>query len=92
MPGQDSLPSDATSERHQQQYQSWTFLDDGEPDSEYPEVEQGVKGVRLEKLTVLKAEGDLNNYEEWEADNRGAFEGDPNRFTTGAKRICGSTR
>jgi len=42
---------------------SWTFGDDGEPDSDYPEPVPGQKGIRVdEKITSNTFDGDLNRY------------------------------
>jgi hypothetical protein len=40
----------------------WTLEDDGEPDIDFPQPVPGEKGVKIERLTVLRHDGGLVNY------------------------------
>jgi len=70
------------------QAEAWSYDADGEPDSDYPVLQPGLKGVKIDnKITQLKVDGGLANFNLWRGDLRNAFTGDPNRFTTGGSRI-----
>lgn len=65
----------------------YTYYDDGEPDSDFPEVTPGIKGLKVEKITKLKTNSNRTNFKAWENDLRRAFKGDPNRFFDGQRRV-----
>lgn len=65
-----------------------SYEDDGESDSDSPSPIPGWKGIKFDnKIAQLKQGGGLSNFNLWLNDLRLAFEGDPNRFPTGATRI-----
>ena len=67
---------------------NWSYDADGEPDSDYPAPQPGLKGIKIDsRITQLKVDGGLGNFNLWRGDLRNAFTGDPNRFTTGGSRI-----
>jgi hypothetical protein len=66
-----------------------TFLDDDEADSDYPMYNPQRKGVKLDnKITELRPNGGLTNYNLWKNSLRSAFGSDPNRFLAGESRIA----
>ena len=69
----------------------WTLEDDGEPDLDFPQPVPGEKGVKIERLTVLRHDGGLVNYHNWLSDVTRAFKADPARFNTAVKRVVFAT-
>ena len=69
----------------------WTLDDDGEPDMEFPQPVLGEKGVKIERLTTLRQDGGLVNYQNWLSDVNRAFKADPARFNAAVKRIVFAT-
>jgi hypothetical protein len=69
----------------------WTLDDDGEPDMEFPQPVPGEKGVKIERLTTLRHDGGLVNYQNWLSDVNRAFKADPARFNAAVKRIVFAT-
>ncbi|KAN0078790.1 hypothetical protein V8E54_005303 [Elaphomyces granulatus] len=69
----------------------WTLEDDGEPDIDFPQPVPGEKGVKIDRLTILRHDGGLVNYHNWLSDVTRAFKADPARFNAAVKRVVFAT-
>ena len=73
------------------QVTEWTLEDDGEPDIDFPQPVPGEKGVKIDRLTILRHDGGLVNYHNWLSDVTRAFKADPPRFNAAVKRVVFAT-
>lgn len=64
-----------------------TLEDDEEPDDIFPEPTPNEKGLKIDKITLLKQDGGILNYKVWLNELDNVFESDRARYTTATKRV-----
>ena len=64
-----------------------TLEDDEEPDDIFPEPTPNEKGLKIDKITLLKQDGGILNYRVWLNELDNVFESDRARYTTATKRV-----
>jgi hypothetical protein len=60
---------------------------DSEPDEIIPPLPLGGKGLKIDKITILRQGAGLLNYRTWLQEARTAFRADPYRFNTAENRV-----
>jgi hypothetical protein len=69
----------------------YTLEDDSEPDEEFPSPVPGEKGLKVEKIHILKHGGGFVNHRLWLQSLFSAFRADRNRFFKAENRIIHAT-
>jgi len=69
----------------------YTLEDDSEPDEEFPPPVPGEKGLKVEKIHILKHGGGFVNHRLWLQSLLSAFRADRNRFFKAENRIIHAT-
>ena len=65
------------------------YDDDGEPDSDCPDLIPGHKGIKINPSDITKLcwNSDVSGYNSWLLDLKSAFRGDPSRFAIGELKV-----